>query len=86
MSLTPTELEIVESLAQEHIRYEKIWHEQREILQKDQVDYTQAIEQALQSPFVAKPGQRWRPTQDMVDEYLAQCDATCRMVPHNSEE
>ena len=86
MTLTPTEFDIVESLAQEHIKYQIIWREQREVLQKDQVRYAQAIEQAKQSPIIAKPGQCWRPTPDKVDEYLAQCDAICRSIPHTFEE
>jgi hypothetical protein len=86
MTLTPAELDVVESMAQEHIRYQKIWHEQEEVLKKDQVDYAQALERVMQSPSVAKPGQRWRPTEGKVDEYLAHCDNTCLMVPRNSEE
>jgi hypothetical protein len=86
MSLTSTERDLVEHMAQEQFRYESIFEEQRKILQKDQAKYEQAIAKTLQSSFVAKPGQHWQPTQDKVDEYIAKCDEICHSIPRDFEE
>jgi hypothetical protein len=86
MTLTSTERDFVEHMAQEQYRYETIFGEQRKVLQTDQTKYLEAIAKTRQSSFVAKPGQRWEPTQDKVDEYLAKCDEICRSDPHNYEE
>jgi hypothetical protein len=86
MSLTSTERDLVEHIAQERIRYESIFEEQRKILQTDQAKYDQAIAKTRQSSFVAKPGQRWQPPQDKVDEYLAKCDEICHSVPRDFED
>jgi hypothetical protein len=86
MPFTSTERDLVEHIAQERIRYETIFEEQRKILQTDQAKYLEAIAKTRQSSFVAKPGQRWQPTQDKVDEYLAKCDEICRSDPRDCEE
>jgi hypothetical protein len=86
MPFTSTERDLVEHIAQERIRYESIFEEQRKILQTDQAKYDQAIAKTRQSSFVAKPGQRWQPPQDKVDEYLAKCDEICHSVPRDFEE
>lgn len=84
---TPTEVDFVEYIAQERVRYESIFREQAEVLRTDQDKFNQAKAQIEHSSFVAKPGQRWQPAQDKVDEYLAECDANiCRSVPCNFEE
>jgi hypothetical protein len=86
MGLTSTEVDFVEHIAQEEVRYETIFEEQRKVLQTDQAKYEQAIAKVRQSSFVAKPGQRWEPTQDKVDEYLAKCYEICHSVPRDCEE
>jgi hypothetical protein len=58
MSLTSTERDLVEHMAQEQFRYESIFGEQRKVLQTDQAKYLEAIAKTRQSSFVAKPGQR----------------------------
>ena len=50
---------------------------------KDQAKYEEAIAKVRQSSFVAKPGQRWQPPDDQVDEYLAKNDEICNSVPHD---
>ena len=85
MGLTSAELDFVEHMAQEQFRYETIFEELRKGLQTDQAKYEEAIAKTRQSPFVAKPGQCWEPTQDKVDEYLAKCDEICHSVPSDYE-
>ena len=86
MPLTPAEVDFVENMAQQQIRYETILIDQTEILKTDQLEFDRARAQIQQSTFVAKPGQRWVPTQDKVDEHLAQCDEICRSVPRDFDE
>jgi hypothetical protein len=86
MSLTSTERDLVEHMAQEQFRYESIFEEQHKILITDQAKYEQAIAKVRQSSFVANPGQRWQPPQDKVDEYIAKCDEICHSVPRDIEE
>lgn len=89
MGLTSAELDFVEHIAQEQIRDETIFKEQRKVLQTDQAKYMEAIAKTRatrQSSFVAKPGQRWQTPQDKVDEYLAKHDEICRSVPRDCEE
>ena len=85
MDLTSAELDFVEHMAQEQFRYETIFEEQRKVLQTDQAKYEEAIAKTRQSPFVAKPGKCWEPTQDTGDEYLAKCDEICHSVPSDNE-
>jgi hypothetical protein len=86
MSLTSSEVDFVEHIAQEQIRYETIFTKQRDVLLTDRAKYDEAIAQTRKSPLVAKPGQFWEPTQDKVDEYLSKCDEICHSVPQNFEE
>ena len=86
MPLTPIEVDLVENLAQEQVRYETIHKDQRNILKTNQNEFDQARARLEQSSAVVKPGQRWQPAHDQVDQYLAQCDATCRSIPHNFDE
>lgn len=86
MSLTSTEGDYVEHLAQKRFRYSRIFEERRLILMKDQAKYEEAIAKVRQSSFVAKPGQRWQPPDDQVDEYLAKNDEICNSVPHDIAE
>ena len=86
MSLTPAEVNYVEHIVQEKLRYEAIFEEQSKVFQADEAKFKQVIMQFQQSSFVAKPDQKWLPTPDKVDEYLAQCDNICRTVPRNDDE
>jgi hypothetical protein len=86
MPLTPTEVDFVESIAQQQIKYETIFSKQAEVLRTNPPELERVAAQLNQSPLVAKRGQRWQPTLDKVDEYLAQCDEICGIVPLNFEE
>jgi hypothetical protein len=86
MSLTSTERDFIEHIAQEQIRYETLFAQQRDVLLTDRAKYDEAIAQTRKSHLVAKPGQGWEPTQDNVDEYLSKCDEICHSVPRNFEE
>jgi hypothetical protein len=59
---------------------------QAEVLRADQPRLDAAMTKIQQSPLVAKPGQRWEPTGDSVDEYLARCDDICQSVPQDFDE
>jgi len=84
--LTPEAAEFVECMAQEQVRYETIGPEQREIMIEDQPSFEAALAQFQQSPLAATPGQAWLPAPDKVDEYLANCEVQCDIVPQNFDE
>ena len=86
MPLTSAECDYIEHMAQKQFRYESIFEEQRNVLQKDQAKYEQAIAKTRESSLVAKPGRHWEPTQDKVDEYIEKCDEICHSVPRDCEE
>src|SRR6266436_4113269 len=86
MRLTPDQVEFVENMAREQLRYQTIINEQSEVLRTDPPELEAATARVQQSPLVAKRGQRWEPTQDKVDEYLAQCNDLCHLVPRNFDE
>ena len=86
MVLTHAELGMVEHLAQMQIQYELTIAEQGEILQTNLSDYNEAAARLEQTPFVAKPGQDWQPTDDKIDNYFAKCDEICRTIPCNIDE
>ena len=56
------------------------------MLSADVLKFETAMSQLQKSPLVAKPGQRWEPTRDNVDEYLTRCDEICRLVPQDFNE
>jgi len=70
-------------MAQEQFRYEMIFEEHNSVLRADPKKFEAAIAQVQQSPLVAKPGQRWEPAADGVDEYLACCNDICCSVPQD---
>ena len=76
----------IENMAHEQIRYETIFGDQAKVLRADLPKFEAAMARIQQSPLIAKRGQRWEPTQDDVDEYLAHCDDICRLVPQDFEE
>ena len=86
MCCTSTAVDFIENIAQKQIRYETIFGEQAEVLRSDLPKFEAAMAQLQKSPLVAKRGQRWEPTQDDVDEYLARCDAICHLVPQDFDE
>ena len=86
MRLTPDQVEFVENMAREQLRYQTIINEQSEVLRTDPPELEAATARVQQSPLVAKRGQRWEPTQDKVDEYLAQCNDLCNLVPQDFDE
>jgi len=86
MRHTPAVLNSIEHMAQEQLKYETIFSENAEILKADQPKFDAAMVQIQQSPLVAKPGQRWQPTQETADEYLAYCNDICRSVPRDFNE
>jgi len=86
MRLTPDQVEFVENMAREQRRYQTIINEQSEVLRTDPPESEAATARVQQSPLVAKRGQRWEPTQDKVDEYLAQCNDLCNLVPQDFDD
>ncbi|KAI9453424.1 hypothetical protein BJY52DRAFT_1289528 [Lactarius psammicola] len=79
-------VDFIEKIAQERLRYETIFGEQAEILRTDQHKFDRAMAKIQKSPLVAKHGQRWEPTQENVDKYLATCDDMCHVTPHNFDD
>ena len=65
---------------------ETICGEQNEVFRLDLPKSKAAMVQFQKSALVVKPGQRWEPTQDKVDEYLARCDEICHLVPRDLDE
>jgi len=86
MSHTAAEVDFIECMAQEQFRYEAIFEEHAQVLRADMPRFKAAMAKFQQTPLVAKFGQRWEPTQDNVDEYLAHCDDICRLVPQDIDE
>jgi len=78
-----TAVDFIENMAQKQIRYETIFGEQAEVLGADLPKFEAAMAQLQKSPLVAKHGQRWEPTQENVDVYLARCDEICRLIPRD---
>ncbi|KAF8813564.1 hypothetical protein BYT27DRAFT_7220449 [Phlegmacium glaucopus] len=79
-------VDFVEDMAQKQVRYKTIFGEQAKVLRSDLPKFEAAMAQLQKSPLVAKRGQRWEPTQDNVDEYLACCDEICHLVPWDFED
>ncbi|KAI0248750.1 hypothetical protein BJV78DRAFT_1284532 [Lactifluus subvellereus] len=57
-----------------------------ERMAQDQLRYGRIFTKQAESPLVAKPGKRWEPTEDKVDEYLARCDDICHSVPQDFDD
>ncbi|KAF9783942.1 hypothetical protein BJ322DRAFT_887153 [Thelephora terrestris] len=87
LRLTPAEVELIETIAKEQLRYENIISAQAEFLRTDPPNFEAAMAwQVQQSPLVANRGQRWGPAQGDVDQYLAQCKDICELVPQSFED
>ena len=86
MRLSSAEVNFVEHIVQEWIQYESIFEEQCKVFRADETKFKQAMTQFQQSLRVAKPSQKWLPTPDKVNKYLAQCDNVCHTVPRNDNE
>ena len=86
MPFTPADAAFIEHVAQEELRYETIFTNQAEVLRADVPNFERAMTQIQQSPLVAKPGQCWQPAEDNIDEYLAQCNDICHLVPQDFDE
>lgn len=86
MPPTPAEVEFIEIMAKEQLRYETIFSAQAELLRTSPPDFEAAMVQIQESPLIAKRGQPWEPTEDNVDHYLVQCDDICRLVPQNFDK
>ena len=86
MRRSSTEVDFIENMAQKQIKYETIFSDQAEVLRADLPKFEAAMAQLQKSPLVAKRGQRWEPTQDNVDEYVARCDEICHLVPRTFDE
>ena len=86
MRHTPAEIEFIETMAKEQLRYETIFSTQAEWLRTDPLKFTAAMAKIKQSPLIAKHGQPWEPTPDNVDQYLAQCNDICQLAPQNFDE
>ena len=86
MRHTLAEVEFIETIAKEQLKYETIFSAEAELLRTDPLNFEAAMAQIQQSQLIAKRGQRWEPTQDNVDWYLAQCNDICQLVPQNFDE
>jgi hypothetical protein len=88
MRYTLAEVEFIEIMAKEQLRYENIFSAQAELLRTDPPNFEAAMAQIQRSPLIAKRGQPWEPTEDNVDryQYLAQCHDICQLVPQNFDE
>ena len=86
MHHTRAQVDFIESMTKERLRYETICAEQGEMLRSDPPKFEAAMAQARKSPLIAKRGQLWEPKDYDVDEYLAFCDDICLMVPRDFNE
>jgi hypothetical protein len=86
MPLTPPEIELIETIATEQLKYESILSAQAEVPRTGQPNLEAAMARIQQSPLVAEHSQQWETTKDNVGQYLAQCDDICQLVPQNFVE
>jgi hypothetical protein len=86
MSHTLAEIEFIQTIAKEQLKYETVFSAEAELLRTDPLNFEAAMAQIQQKQLIAKPGQRWEPTQDNVDRYLAQCDDICQLLPQSFDE
>jgi len=86
MRHTRAQVNLIENMAKERLRYETICAEQAEVLRSDPSKFEAAMVQIQKSPLIARHGQLWEPKEDDVDEYLAFCDDICLLVPRNFNE
>lgn len=83
---TPAELELIETMAKERRRYEAIFSAHAAVLRTDPSNRDAAMDRMRQSALVAKRGQPWEPKEEDVDQYLAQCEDICQLVPQDFDE
>jgi hypothetical protein len=85
---TSEERELIESIAQERVKYENIINDQCTELRTDPHLFHVAVTKLNETPLalIAKPGQSWLPAQDMVDDYLTKCDDLCHIIPKTFDE
>ena len=86
MRHTRTQLDFIENMAKERLRYETICAEQGEVLRSDPPKFNAAVVRICQSPLIAKCSQVWKPKEDDADQYLASCDDICQLVPQDFDE
>jgi hypothetical protein len=86
MRHTRTSEELIETIAQERVKYENIINDQCTELQTEPHRFHVAVTKLNETSLIAKPGQNWLPAQDMVDDYLAKCDELCHIVPKTFDE
>jgi hypothetical protein len=77
---------IVEDLARKRNHYEHTFEEHKAILQKDPIQFQSAWDVCVQDAAIAKPGQRFIPSDDDKEEFMARCEAVCSMNPKSFEE
>jgi hypothetical protein len=79
---SPIELEFIEEVAQERVKFNRIFKEQSAILRTNVPEYLKAMQRFEQSGNIAK---RWAPpSPEKVNE--SRYDELCKAVPINFDE
>ena len=86
MDHTPSEVELIDTMAKEQFKYESIFSTQAKCLRTDPSNSEAAMARIKKSLLVAKPGEHWEPLPDAVEQYLMQCNDICEVVPQNFDE
>lgn len=82
----PQRNQIVEEIAQNKFKYEKIFEEQAVELRKDPAASESAYERVSRSMKTVKPGQQWVPKQADREAYMNQMDEICNKEPISFDE
>jgi hypothetical protein len=82
-------LDFIEDIARRRLEYEIKFEEQAKVLREELHFFQADITKIQLAPLINLSGERWaagEPTPDKVDEYLAQCDELCNLVPNDLDE
>ena len=79
--LTPAQVDFIENIVKEQLRYENIMEEQSEVQCLEQTWWS-----SKQPRHEFSSGQRWQPARDDIDKYLGYCNSLCQMTPQNFDE
>ena len=82
---SPSELQFIEEVAQERLKFRRILQEQAAIFQTNLPEYHKAMERFKESGKIAN---RWVPPRspEKINEYLRKYEELCKPVPHNFDE
>jgi hypothetical protein len=83
-TFSPSELEFIKEVAQERVKFHRIFMEQSAVFRTDEAEYYKAMARFKE----AGHAKHWVPqsSPEKIEECLRKCEELCKPEPHNFNE